>query len=324
MKDAIGYFAESADKCGLEVYIVTKGMPRLKKMSLYEGTPGDTSLYNSLKDTVIGILKEKYLSADAEYVSADHIADDQHKFYIIEQDEEYKPLDFINGETGVFVQTDTQDATGVLFKLQREEHVLWAYQHLWAMMIPNKTNKGIIGRIMHIDDKEGDVFDVLLDPILAIAKRIDIIILGSRIIASDHKLLQNSFGFQDYIRIRANKTISVVAEKGFVKNIEKMAEYCNRGNGKPKYAKKMMRIADSRVLKMPVERMMENIHRSKRWNGMIPEENGAFVLNTFAHVELLIDLLDERYTRSDITDEEYDTDVKKVAEPIEQIREGNT
>jgi hypothetical protein len=28
----------------------------------------------------------------------------------------------------------------------------------------------------------------------------------------------------------------------------------------------------------------------------------------------LIDLLDERYTRSDITDVEYDTDVKVVAE----------
>ena len=41
-----------------------------------------------------------------------------------------------------------------------------------------------------------------------------------------------------------------------------------------------------------------------------------FVLNIYAHVELLIDLLDERYTRSDITDEEYDTDVKKVAEPV--------
>ena len=102
-----------------------------------------------------------------------------------------------------------------------------------------------------------------------------------------------------------------------------MTEYCDRGNGKPKYAKKMMCIADSKVLKMPVDKMMENIHRSKRWNGMIPEENGTFVLNTFAHVELLIDLLDERYTRSDITDEEYDTDVKKVAEPIEQTTEGN-
>lgn len=317
MKDAIRYFAESADKCGLEVYIVTKEAPRLKRMNLYEGAPGDTSLYCSLKDTVMTILKEKYLSEDTEYVSADRIADEQDKFYIIEQNDEYKPFDFITGETGLFSQVDIKDAIGILFKLQREKKVLWAYQQLWAMMIPNKTSKGIMARIMHID-KKGDVFTALTDPILTIAKKIDFIIINGSIIASDHKLLQQLFGFQDYIRIRANKTISIVAEKGFVQNIEKMMEYCNRGNGKPKYAKKLMRIADSRVLKMPVEKMMENIHKSKRWNGKIPEENGAFILSTFAHVELLIDLLDERYTRSDITDEEYDTDVKKIAEPIEQ------
>ncbi len=323
MKDAIKKYVESPDRCGLEVYVVTKVAPRLKRMNFYEGAPGEPSLYSSMKDTVIGILREKYLSVEAEYVSADQIADNQNKFYIIQQDEAYKPFAFINDEIGTFSQADIQDATGVLFKLQRETDVLWAYQHLWSMMIPNKTSKGIMGRLMHID-KQGDVFSALTDPILTIAKKLDLLIIDGRIIASDHKLLQQFFGFQDYIRIRASKTVSIVEEKGFVQNIEKMIEYCNRGNGKPKYAKKMMRIADSKVLKMPVDKMMENIHRSKRWNGMIPEENGVFVLNTYAHVELLIDLLDERYTRSDITDEEYDTDVKKVAEPVPQTGNGNS
>ena len=45
------------------------------------------------------------------------------------------------------------------------------------------------------------------------------------------------------------------------------------------------------------------------------EENqeGLIVLNTYQQVEDLIDLLDERYTRSDVTNQEYDTDVKRVA-----------
>lgn len=34
-------------------------------------------------------------------------------------------------------------------------------------------------------------------------------------------------------------------------------------------------------------------------------------------VENLIDLLDERYTRSDVTDEEYDTGAKKRITPME-------
>lgn len=72
----------------------------------------------------------------------------------------------------------------------------------------------------------------------------------------------------------------------------------------------MMRITDSKVLKMEPEKLWENIHKSNRWNGKIREEEGKFVLNHYTDVEKLIDLLDERYTRSDITDIEYDTDVK--------------
>lgn len=44
----------------------------------------------------------------------------------------------------------------------------------------------------------------------------------------------------------------------------------------------------------------------------------CFVKYTYVHVERFIDLLDERYTKSEITNTEYDTDVKKEASPVEQ------
>ena len=49
-----------------------------------------------------------------------------------------------------------------------------------------------------------------------------------------------------------------------------------------------------------------------------PEEEETTVgkyFNTYGEVENLIDLFDERYTRSDVTDTEYDTDVKTIAQP---------
>ena len=104
--------------------------------------------------------------------------------------------------------------------------------------------------------------------------------------------------------------------KGIVANIDKLTDYVKRGNGKPKYAKKLMRITDSKVLKMEPEKLWENIHRSTRWNEKIKERDRKFVLDTYIQVENLIDLLDERYTRSDITGEEYDTEVKQLAEPV--------
>lgn len=167
-----------------------------------------------------------------------------------------------------------------------------------------------------ISGKQGDVFVEMTDPIITFTEKIDLLVIDENIIASDYKLLQNSFGFQDYIRIRANKTIEAVEAKGIVANVDRLRAYIQRGNGKPKYAKKMMRITDSKVLKMDTAKLWENIHRSARWNGKIQEENGKFVLNTYSQVENLIDLLDERYTRSDITDTEYDTEVKQVAEPV--------
>ena len=44
-------------------------------------------------------------------------------------------------------------------------------------------------------------------------------------------------------------------------------------------------------------------------------------LRTFKDVENLIDLFVERYTRSDVTGQEYDTSVKDKAEPVDNDRQ---
>lgn len=310
MKEEISFFANEPGKCGLEVFVRTKTEPLMKKMAFHEGLKNN--LYTSLKETVIDILQEKYLSSDAEYVSADQIADNQHKFYIVDQTDEYKPFAFLDSEPGKFSQKDIADATAIIFKLEREGKSLWLYQQLWSMMIPNKSKKGLMARITRIET--GDYFEEMSDPLITIAKKVDLLVIDEHIIITDPSILQRFFGFHDYIRIRADRTISNVVATGIVSNIDKLSEYCNRGHGKVTYAKKLMRIADSEVLRMPKDLLMEKIHESSRWNGKIPEEDGRFVLKTYGDVEALIDLLDERYTRSDITGTEYDTGVKKEAE----------
>ena len=311
IKKIIDNIIVASDMCGFEVYIITKKEPRLKKMGFVEN--GTDNLRESLKNSIFKTLEEKYNAEDAEYVSADRIADEQRKFYIIPLTENYNPLSVLKTKPGTFCKKDLADATGIAFGIRQGEMCLWAYQHLWSIMVPNKSKKNRMARM--ISRVEGDVFEELRDPIITFAEKIDLLIIKDNIIASDYRLLQHSFGFQDYIRIRAEKTIAAVEEKNIVANIEKMREYIRRENEKPKYAKKMMRITDSKVLKMDTKILWENIHRSSRWNGKIKEENGQFVLESFVQVEAFIDLLDERYTRSDITDIEYDTDVKQIAEP---------
>lgn len=315
VKDLISKITATPRMCGFEVYVITKSEPRLKKMGFVEN--GADNLREKLKNTILHILSEKYNSDGADYVSADRIADEQRKFYIITTTESYDPLSVLKTTPGVFSKADIGDATGIVFSVRHGEKHLWAYQHLWSIMVPNKSKKNRLAKL--VSNSEGDVFEELTEPIITFAEKIDLLVIGDCIIASDYKLLQNSFGFQDYIRLRADKTIAAVEEKGIVANVDKLRDYVQRGNGKPKYAKKMMRITDSKVLKMESATLWENIHRSSRWNGKIKEENGQFVLDHYSDVESLIDLLDERYTRSDITDTEYDTDVKQVAEPVGDV-----
>ena len=312
IKELISTITANPGKCGFEVYVITKSNPRLKKMGFVENRKD--ILLQKLKDSILRILSDKYNADDAAYVSADRIADEQRKFYIIPTSDKYNPLSVLKGMPGIFSKNDIGDATGIAFSVRNGKKQLWAYQHLWSIMVPNRSMKNCMARM--ISGKQGDVFVEMTDPIITFTEKIDLLVIDDNIIASDYKLLQNSFGFQDYIRIRANKTIEAVEAKGIVANVDRLRAYIQRGNGKPKYAKKMMRITDSKVLKMDTAKLWENIHRSARWNGKIQEENGKFVLNTYSQVENLIDLLDERYTRSDITDTEYDTEVKQVAEPV--------
>ena len=312
IKSLISIMTAEPKRCGFEVFIITKSEPRLKKMGFVENETNN--LRQRLKNSILKVLSEKYISEEEEYVSADRIADEQQKFYIIPTSESYNPLHVLKTTPGVFCKNDLGDATGIAFSIRHGMQHLWAYQHLWTIMVPNKSRKNVMGQM--ISSNEGDVFEEMSNPIITFAEKIDLIVIKDYIITSNYKLLQNSFGFQDYIRERAEKTIEAVDEKGIVANVDKLRDYIQRGNGKPKYAKKMMRITDSKVLKMEPQKLWENIHRSKRWNGSIREEDGKFVLDTYEQVEKLIDLLDERYTRSEITDEEYDTVVKQLAEPV--------
>ena len=100
--------------------------------------------------------------------------------------------------------------------------------------------------------------------------------------------------------------------------MDKIASYVSRGQNNI-YKKRVMRISHSKVLQHPKEEILKNIDETDRWKDVFKFEGDKIKLDTYKDVENLIDLLDERFTVSPITGEEYDTDVKKPAERI-----GNT
>lgn len=308
---------QDKNNCGFAAYIVAKTDSKLRKMIFDEEKFNSGNYKHIVRDAILNVISEKYLAEETEFASGANVADNQKKYYIIVQSEEYRPFDYLDVQVEdipEFKFDQIDDASGIIFWFRIEENEFWVYQHLWSIMVPNKKKTNLLSRLQKYENH--DYFIEQKEPLITIATKVDVLIMQDYIITSNIGLMQKSFGFQDFIVATADKSVERVTNKALVANPEKLKEYINRGKTN-KYAKKMMRIVNSKVLDLSKEKLMERVHTLERWKDKFEENGeGQIVLNTFQQVEYLIDLLDERYTRSDVTNQEYDTDVKQVAEPI--------
>ena len=274
-----------------------------------------------LKEMFLEILQEKFLAQECEYADGRVLADNQHKYLIFEQGDNFQPFIYLSdaNEIDKFVDNDLLDNSGLIFCLRKGTEEIWLYQHLWSIMVPNKKKTSPMARLMRFENQI--VFAEQRESLLIIAKKIDILIMDNYLITNNISLLQKHFGFQDYIYQSAQQTIQCIIQKCLIKNTEKLTEYISRR--KSKYAKKMMRIGSSKVFDLTQEQLMNKVNTLPRWQSKFNfnQDSHQIVLNTYKEVESLIDLFDERYTRSKVTDIEYNTDVKTVAQPMEQNQE---
>lgn len=315
IREKIKEYCDNKMQCGLEAFVVKKDSPKLKRMSLSEEENEEGKNFRTvLKEMFLEILDKKFLSQESEYANGHQLADNQHKILILEQGEAFHPFTYVLdvNEIDEFVSEDIIDASGLMFRVRKGTDTLWIYQHLWSIMVPNKKKTNPMARIMHFENQI--VFEEQRESLLTIAKKIDILIMNDYLITSNTTLLQRHFGFQEYIYQKAQQTIQCIVDKNLVKNTEKLTEYISRG--KSKYAKKMMRIGSSKVFDLTLEELIKKINTLTRWRGKFNfhQDTKQIVLNTYNEVENLIDLFDERYTRSDVTNTEYDTEVKIIAE----------
>lgn len=124
---------------GFEVYVIMKTGSALKKFNLSEGKIEDrNNLEKKLKRKVQmaleEVIKERFLETEKDYDLAKNVADQQNKFYVITQNEDYKPfevtkmsLDNIEG----YRANERENAQGVLFRFERAGSIVWAYQFLY-------------------------------------------------------------------------------------------------------------------------------------------------------------------------------------------------
>ncbi len=318
IKAKIKEYCDNSMNCGLEAYVVKKDAPKLKRILFWEEDKGyEKNFRLKLKDMFFEILREKYLDQECEYADGNLIADNQDKYYIIKQSGNFYPFAYLSESNSVdnFSDNDLKNSFGLIFCLRKGEECIWLYQHLWSIMVPNKKKTSPMARLLKFENQT--YFSEQREDLLIIAKKIDIIILDEHLITNNITLLQKYFGFNDYIYQRARQTVESIVQKGIIKNTNKLEEYINRG--KSKYAKKMMRIDSSIVFNLSKEQLMDRVNTLPRWKDkfIFDKDSHQIILNSYKAVESLIDLFDERYTRSDVTNIEYDTDVKTVAKSMQ-------
>lgn len=307
---------------GFEIYIVMKsGNQRLKKFILDEGKPGELNGFKvRLRESIENTIRDKYLSEESQYANGDDLANEQNRFYVIKQSEDYKPFEFLNdleSQMQSFRLVDKDNADAILFRFiyQRGGNVkqLWAYQKIQPASIPNKKNRYF--QVIARSKNNADVFEEMKDQMFIITKRVDLMILGNEIITDDIKFMERHLRLEIFLRASAERAVTEITTVGLVGNADKLQEYVQRSN--KKYAKKMMQIHKFPVASMSKERLIEKLHTVARWKNVFDIQGDQIYLRTYTDVEKVIDLFTERYTKSEITGQEYDTTVKNKAEPVD-------
>ena len=304
------------DEFGFDMFIMMKtGDPPMKHFAFYEGPTGREHDFKlKVQNSIVKSIRDLFLDAEAEYAMAEQAGGNQNIFYIIKQNDDYKPFELLNTpekQMGPFFMDDRDKADAILFRFRRGVHSIWAYQYILPATIPNKKNQHFFARIL--DTEQTDCFVEMPEQLFVITRKVDLLVMDDKIITKDIGLMQRHFGFNDFIKASAKKAVSDISDIRLVTNCEKLTAYIERNQ--TKYSRKMMRIKHYHVVEKTAEELIQIINTVPRWQGVFDIRDGQIYLRTFRDVENLIDLFDERYTVSLVTGDEFDTDVKRLAAP---------
>lgn len=296
---------EKPNNCGFEAYLLSRSAPQLKKMNL------SRDLSKTLKKKLIDLIQDNYLSEDSIFADGLDVGDNQNKYYIIEQDSEYNPFDLKNWTIQSFDEKHIDDFMGILFMLRYEQQEIWCYQNKRAITVSNRKNMNILASFKKYEN--GIIFEEQNSKIMSFSSAIDILIINGFIITKEIGLLERSFAFQTFIHKKAQNAAESIASTNLFSGMDKLKEYlASEAKSHNKYRKRMMKALDSPVLHMNSEQLYEKLSTLARWKDKFKRPvDGVIPIESNNEIESLIDLFAERFTRSDVTGEEYDTEVKK-------------
>lgn len=203
----------SGSVCGIEIYACLRDESgyQTKKIRATD------KLLSSTKDKVAGFINCTYLADDAEFDTSENIADNKKEFYEISLIENYRPFIFLDDaekRTEYYSESDRNKLSGFLFRINLNDKYFWVYQHIYSVSRIDRS-KNVIALFV------GDTYDEIDSDIVQIDSRADVIIFSSSVVTAKMDLMQRFFGFEQYIRAGAQKTIEIIRDLDIVDSLEK-------------------------------------------------------------------------------------------------------
>lgn len=272
----------------------------------------DDDLSSKVTDMLKSILENQFLCDTAELDTAENIDDDRKVFYEIPQTTEYSPFAFLNSHGEIsdkYSESDLDDLLGFAFKLNVNDTYFWIYQQVnYPQLI--KKSKNIYAII------SGGAYTSLKKDVLKIERKVDCLIIGSSIITNKIELLQRVFHFEDYVRGEAQKTIQYISEMEIVNGIDKFLLLADKKA--LTNAKKLYKAKNSPVLRMKKDVLLYKLRTLPRYRGTFEITEGRIQINNQKQATAFLKMLNDSILKSELTDTEYDSTVKKELEPIEK------
>lgn len=251
-----------------------------------------------------------YLADDAEFDTSENIADNKKEFYEISLIENYRPFIFLDDaekRTEYYSESDRNKLSGFLFRINLNDKYFWVYQHIYSVSRIDRS-KNVIALFV------GDTYDEIDSDIVQIDSRADVIIFSSSVVTAKMDLMQRFFGFEQYIRAGAQKTIEIIRDLDIVDSLEKFVAFENKS--KLTNAKKLLKAKNSPVLQMKKNDLLENLKKHSRYKTMFKFEEDHIVISSQKEAAAFIKMLNDDIVRSELTGKEYDSSSKMLLGPV--------
>lgn len=266
-------------------------------------------LLSSAKGKLLESITNTYLSDDAEFDTSENIADNKKGFYKIALTADYRPFAFLEeaeNRTEHYSESDRKQLSGLLFRINLNDQCFWIYQHIYSVSRIDRS-KHLFALFVK------NTYDEIDSDIVQIDSRADIIILSSSIITSKIDLMQRFFGFEQYIRMEAQKTIEIIRDLDIVTGLEKFAAL--ESKSKLTNAKKLLKAKNSPVLRMKRDDLLNKLKEHSRYKSIFKFKEDHILIASQKDAAAFIKMLNDDIVRSELTGQEYDSSSKMLLEP---------